>query len=213
MHVAGLINICDKKTTYHNKCVHAPRNRIYSYSYYLENQNGRIQVCQKCFKATFGESDRFLKTVIKNECSVPMTDQRGKSTPPSKLTDNKIAEVLEHINSFPAYESHYTRKYSSQKYFHSELNISTMYRQYTEKYEQPISISKYTSIFKAQNIKFKQPKIDTCTKCDTLKLKIAASQGSEKDIIIEQQKVHHLAADNAYDCKKKDIASQCIAIC
>lgn len=43
-------------------------------------------------------------------------DQRGKAIPTNRCSAEAIQEVFEHINSFPAYESHYTRKVTSKKY-------------------------------------------------------------------------------------------------
>lgn len=174
-YVAGLITIQNKKSTSHIKSTKAPRNRLYSYCYYVDTQNvyvyvENVYVCQKCFKSTLDETDRFIRTVISKKLESPGTvtkqDLRGKSTPPNKYSAEKISAVLDHINSFPAYQSHYTRKVSTIKYLQADLNISTMYRLYTEQTTESVSLSKYSETFKSLNLKFKKPKVDT------IKLKI-----------------------------------------
>lgn len=174
--VAGLIEVQKTKTTRNDKSKSSPRNREYSYIYYLDSCGLRVQVCQKCFKATLGETDRFIRTVIqkkiKSSGGVTTIDQRGNAMPTNRCSAEAIQEVFEHINSFPAYESHYTRKVSSKKYLQADLNISTMHRLYAENIEKQISLSKYSSLFKTLDIKFKKPKADTSITCDTLKLKI-----------------------------------------
>lgn len=65
--MTGMIVIEQKKTERKCKSSTAPRNRVYSYSYFLEIRGNRIQVCQKCLRLTVCESEQFLKTVIKKK--------------------------------------------------------------------------------------------------------------------------------------------------
>lgn len=59
---------------------------------------------------------------------VPHIDQRGRHEPPNKTPPEKIQLVKEHIESFPAYESHYSRKDNpNRKYLSPLLSISKMY--------------------------------------------------------------------------------------
>lgn len=107
--------------------------------------------------------------------------------------------------SIPAYESHYTRKQSSQKYFDTNLNLSKLYNLYTDITESPISLTKYAEILKTLNIKFKKPKADTCTKCDLLAIKKSTVAGDALTSVELELKQHHEDADSAYESKKKDI--------
>lgn len=208
---SGIIDIQDKKTTYNIKSTAAPRNRVFSYKYFLNVNGQRVNICQKCFKNTLAITDRFIKTVINKKIDsagiVTLSDQRGKSTPPNKLSAEKKNEVLNHIKSFPAYESHYTRKNTSKLYLQSDLNLALMYRLYTQVSENPVSLSMYSTIFKELNIQFKKPKLDTCTKCDILKRKLEVELNETvKNTLKEEQLMHHTEADLAYELKKKDIA-------
>ncbi|XP_055859195.1 uncharacterized protein LOC129921411 [Episyrphus balteatus] len=132
-------------------------------------------------------------------------DQRGCGA--SNTTNPQIEnEIREHIKSFPAYESHYTRRDSSCKYFHSDLTLSKMYRLYCEKHQSVASISTYSKIFKTMNIKFKKPKLDTCHRCEILKtkLEIGAEDEDAKSQLLKEQEEHHKLADLAYKSKSKD---------
>lgn len=188
----------------------APRNRIYSYRYFLNINGERTVVCQKCFKATLGENDRFLKTVIskKNESTgtVIGQDLRGRKASTRKISEERKNEVLTHINSFPAYESHYSRKHTSKKYLEADLNLTTMYKLYAAENLQPVSLSKYSGIFHTLGLKFKKPQLDTCTTCDELKIKISGAVAEDLENLKRQQKCHQENADLAYATKKQDIA-------
>lgn len=61
-YMAGLMEINDKKIT-KAKNNEKKRNRLYTPTYFLIINNTKIGVCQNCFKRTFGETDRFLRTV------------------------------------------------------------------------------------------------------------------------------------------------------
>lgn len=209
--VAGLIDIQDKKTTSNIKSSTAPRNRQFSYCYFLNVKGLRTQVCQKCFKASLGETDRFLKTVIAKKIESPGTtiaqDLRGTGPSKKKISSEKFEEVVGHIKSFPAYESHYSRRHTSKMYLNSDLSLSKMYRLYLKADAKPVSLSKYSEIFRTLRLKFKKPQIDTCTKCDVFSIKIKASTGTELEILLKEQKHHHEMAERAYNSKKNDIAS------
>lgn len=208
---AGLIDVQDKKRTCNVKSTIAPRNRQYSYCYYLNINGIRTQVCQKCFKATLGETDRFLKTVISKKLQSSGTaialDLRGKGPSSKKISDEKYKEVVDHIKSFPAYESHYSRRHTSKLYLNSDLSLSKIYRLYVQEKMQPVSLTKYSEIFHTLGLKFKKPQIDTCTKCDLLKIKISAAEGIGLENLIKEQTNHHQMAEQAYDSKKTDIAA------
>ncbi|KYN15185.1 hypothetical protein ALC57_12595 [Trachymyrmex cornetzi] len=61
-------------------------------------------------------------------------DDRGEAPNPRKLSDDIINNVCEHIQSFPANVSHYTREHNSaRKYLNENLNIRKMYMLYKEK--------------------------------------------------------------------------------
>ena len=139
--------------------------------------------------------------------TVSLLDRRGKHIPANKLSDDKLQEITDHINSFPAYESRYTRQISERKYLQSDLTLNKMYSLYCEKFTNPVSISKYGSIFKTMNLKFKPPHADTCHKCDIFKVKIDLASEDELETIKREQSEHQNAADLGYKSKANDKAA------
>ncbi|XP_036317666.1 uncharacterized protein LOC118732641, partial [Rhagoletis pomonella] len=104
-----------------------PRNyegymRKCSFKFHLNVRNSEVSVCKTFFLDTFKISNGRLSRVL--NVKTPGTDGRGK-----------MAVVREHILSFPACESHYTRSHhtSGRKYLSSDLDIRKMYELYVKK--------------------------------------------------------------------------------
>ena len=62
-------------------------------------------------------------------------DGRGRFESLHRVSEEQKMGVLEHINSFPVFESHYCRAKTNKKYLEAELNIENMYDLYKEKWE------------------------------------------------------------------------------
>lgn len=73
-----------------------------------------MKVCKGCFVSTLDETNKFISLAMKNKSmttsGTTQLDKQGKHTPLNKHSQSKIGDVIQHINSYPAYESHYTRK-------------------------------------------------------------------------------------------------------
>lgn len=68
--------------------------------------------------------------------STPPTDKRGKHNSHHRINSDLVKQVKNHIESFPAQESHYSRSDNHGKLFLSEnLSIRRMYHLYLELYE------------------------------------------------------------------------------
>ena len=79
-------------------------------------------------------------------------DERGRHEPPNKTPPEKLQLVKEQIQSFPAYESHYSRNDNPHRKFLSPmLSIPKMYQLFKEfcsdKGKEPVSEWKYREIF------------------------------------------------------------------
>lgn len=120
----NLVDVCSK-----HRCRSKDENdlkklRRYTVKYSLETESDKVQVCQRCFLATLGETKAFVENLAKqiwdNTEGLPDQERRGKRIPVNKLSDEKVAEVRAHIAKFPAYESHYGRSHSSKKYLPSD---------------------------------------------------------------------------------------------
>lgn len=143
-------------------------------------------------------------------------DNRGRhSNRPNKINEGIVAQIDEHIRSFPRRKSHYGREDNQKRYFlSSELNIAKMYRLYLEKFEpeqyalledckemKPIvTYDFYCRQFNLNhNVSFGNPRTDTCQKCDRLNNLIAAEEIPEnKGLLVTERQVHLQKADIFY---------------
>lgn len=139
----------------------AKKLRRYTVKYFLQTESDKVQVCQRCFLATLGETKAYVENLAKqtweNTEGLPDQERRGKRTPVNKISDEKVAEVRAHIAKFPAYESHYGRSHSSRKYLPSDLSISKMYKLYVTECEASVGETRYREMFAGTGLKFKQP--------------------------------------------------------
>ncbi|XP_054091767.1 uncharacterized protein LOC128923525 [Zeugodacus cucurbitae] len=67
------------------------------------------QVCKKFFLNTLNLSDGAISVLAKKMCQNEFTDKRGQHGHQRKLDEETVALIKQHIESFSAVESHYTR--------------------------------------------------------------------------------------------------------
>lgn len=88
--------------------------RSISKVYYLQSVKGRFRVCLNFFKKTLCISHGPIETAIRGKDSSTGLfrgeDKRGRKEPGNKTSVEQVTLVKEHIESFPAMESHYVRK-------------------------------------------------------------------------------------------------------
>lgn len=189
--------------------------RKFTFNYTLVNDSKSIKVCKTMFLNTLCIGEKFLKISFEKQLvgGLVAPDQRGKHTPSNKSPPVVIQSVIDHINMYPSYESHYSRQKSARKFLGPDLNIPAMYRQYKEwmaEKESPENlIAKewlYRNIFNTKfNLSFKLPSVDTCDDCDAYQRKIMDAKDEETKKNIEKDKeVHDFAAEERYNLKKKD---------
>lgn len=188
--------------------------RKMSYFYHLSSEEGnREKVCQTFFLNTLGISHQVVKTVAakvnisENNLLTIDRDNRGRNTAKSRISEEQELLVKYHINSFEAVESHYTRKDSSKKYLPASLNISKMFRMYTDYCKENevdnkdiVRESMYRWIFVNKfNIGFHIPKKDQCDLC----VNYQNSNDIEK-IQLKHDVENHLLNKEAMRKKKDD---------
>ena len=114
--------------------------RQFTRLYYVKNGAISIRICKVAFLKIHGVSNGRLGHALKAQevtGGTPHSDQRGKHPPANKTSDGVIDGIKAHINSFPHYKSHYSRKDNPHKKFLSpHLNVQKMYRLYKEKCEE-----------------------------------------------------------------------------
>lgn len=153
--------------------------RSISHKYFISFGGNKKQVCKLAMCALYqisrGKIDMILRE-IKSGVSAPNPDCRGKhKNRPHKMDKDVVNRIIEHISSFPAEQSHYSRNKNIHKLYLSPLlNVSKLHRLYIEKCEEEnlpdkykIKISSFSKIFETEfNLSFGYPKSDTCATCD-----------------------------------------------
>lgn len=179
-------------------------------SFFLNIGDKSIKVCKTYFLKTLQVSDGRMTRALKKikTGQVPGSDDRGLETPSNVTPTQTFEKLKEHISSFPAYQSHYTRERHSEntKFLNQSLNIRLMYNLYKEKYkDNPVTEAIYRYIFNNEfNLRFHHPNKDTCTKCDIFKMKIATAVPQEKNGLMEEHNEHLSKAEKARSSLKED---------
>lgn len=189
-----------------------PGKRV-TYLYHLQKFNETVRVCKQFFLGTFCVSDgrvsRALAKLQKDKS--PGEDLRGKQQNARKILDSQIEDVKKHISSFPAFQSHYTRKDNPQrKYLSPTLDVRKMYNLYKtycqEKQLSSVKEHSYRYIFNTSfNLHFHTPRKDTCKNCDLYKTKISVEEDPQKKLELEtQHEIHLRKAEKARESMKTD---------
>lgn len=130
-------------------------------------------------------------------------DARGKHGNQFKNSANLRQAILNHINGFPKYSCHYSRR-NHEEYLSPDLTVIKMFRLFVQQNPNLPGVEKketlYRQIFKEANIRIGIPKSDTCSSCDRLVMEVRlAAQGSRIRLDAEsQQSLHHAMADAAH---------------
>lgn len=203
--ISRLIEIKNKKTC---KLVTTRNsNRQYANKYYLKLNAENYIICKGCFLKTFNETPKFVQLVanrLKSEDGNISTTTRGNKPSAATISEERLELVKQHILSFPAYESHYGRSKTEKKFLPPHLCLKDMFDAYCKDTENPVSLTIYSWVFKAQNLSFKKPYLDTCVKCDTFEMKVKYSEGEEQLMYKKQKKDHQEKAEAVYDRKASD---------
>ena len=177
----GLIERCTPKQSRQRRSTGKPRSN--TYRYFVRNARGeKIQVCKNAFCEVHAIGKRRVEVLSTKLASGVLFSGENRGlhrNRPHTITDEVKVQVREHIESFPAQESHYSRQDNRRrKYLPETLSIARMYRMFLEKYEPEQEHEKprvkewlYRKIFNEEyNIGFGYPRSDTCEKCDMLKV-------------------------------------------
>jgi len=213
-YIYGLITSSNKKTQSKKECTpEKQKNRVKNFHYFVPKDGILISVCKICFLKIFGETAKFTRTICSKKVNSPVShctpDKRGRAEPHNKITPEVLKCVLDHINQLPSYESHYCRQETSKKYLPPYFTLQLAYNNYLKTVENPVSRSIYVKYFKLAGLKVKNPKKDTCSYCDRLKIQISNTNCSneQKIILTNQQTQHHAEAEEAFNSKRNDIST------
>ncbi|KAL0860043.1 hypothetical protein ABMA27_010358 [Loxostege sticticalis] len=144
--------------------------RSTSYEYFINEGEGRRQVCQQFILKTLDISQTHLLYSIYNaKEGLSSHDSRDRSAS-DKFDENTKAKAKAYIESLPALPSHYKRKKSNKLYLPEQFrNLSNLYRLYVkhcqELSEDYLSDRIFSNTFREYNFAFHIPKKDKCTIC------------------------------------------------
>ena len=114
----------------------AESRRNHSRVFYVNNGDVSVTICKMAFLRIHGISNGRLCRVLKGQqafSGIPKRDERGRHMPGNKTAEEDLELVKRHIESFPSYESHYSRESNPhKKYLSPDLNITKMYLLYKE---------------------------------------------------------------------------------
>ncbi|XP_037047212.1 uncharacterized protein LOC119082004 [Bradysia coprophila] len=171
------------------------------------------EVCKKAITGVLQINESRIKTALKKYWNdQTIEDNRGKASGGwNALPLSKTEKVIEHIVSFPKYISHYTRAKTESKYLGADLCLAKIYQLYKEKTEnaaeKAVSQSFFKNIFYTKfNLRFKQPKKDTCLRCDIYAVKRLTCFGTELKEIEDAHEAHLAEAESLSSQMKDDCA-------
>lgn len=173
------------KDAYLSKCIEsktpdrkrkgAAKHHAFSYAYKVSVGGQQHYICKTALGNLLCIGRKVLDRVKKSvsDCPGPSNSNQSRrhSNRPNKIIDSRQAMVIDHIASYPAESSHYSRqKNGNRKYLAATLSVAEMYRQYASKCqdqnEEPVSEKYYRDIFNTKfNLGFGSPRSDVCAKC------------------------------------------------
>ena len=194
---------------------------ICTYRYFVRNVKGeQIHVCKDAFCKLHAIGKRRVEVISTKMVSGVLFsgDNRGlHGSRPHTITGEIKGQVREHIESFPARESHYSRQDNlKHRYLPESVSIARMYCLFLEKYEPEVNEEDgekpcvkewlYRNIFNEEyNFGFGYPRSDTCEKCDILKVASDnAKTEEERSEIIAELASHHEKAALGYGSLRSD---------
>lgn len=193
-----LVALSNKKET-KRKRVKDSGYRANTFEYFINDGEGRRQVCLKFILKTLDLSHKYVYyTVSQAFHGLSKEDQRGKTVPANKTTETTRESVIKFIKNLPALPSHYCRKETTRLYLPVEFkNIRNLYRIYKEDRTREsldvVSENIFRDIFKKEfNLGFHVPKKDKCLKCmryETDLLKYEAEKKEHLDEKVASKKI------------------------
>lgn len=190
----------------------ATRVRSCSFKYFVKNGITEIQVCKTAFCEIFQIGRKKVDIIQQRytEGASPREDLQGKHTNrPHKIQDHVITFIVEHINSFPADSSHYSRNNNpNRKYLSPTLNIHQLFLLYIEKCDEKnkpqcykVKEGTFRNIFCTKfNLGFGSPQSDTCSKCDSGESENAEHINLYKTAFEVQKRDRAYALENSSTC-------------
>ncbi|XP_050497796.1 uncharacterized protein LOC126878976 [Diabrotica virgifera virgifera] len=165
------------------------------------NINGHV-VCKTFLLQTLRISSAKVDNALKSKKRIEgVKDLRGRAGGKNKISEERLQEILEHIEQFPKYKSHYAREKTSSIYLRADTTLPIMYDLYKQQVNNsPVSFSKYKNVFLTHfNFRRKPLKKDTCNLCDKLEILINNS-ATEEQVKCKTERDNHI--DSAEEARQ-----------
>ncbi len=179
-YIAGIVHVSDVKKHVKGAIVHKGKSRKFTL--------GTKQVCKAFFLKVLGVSQGRMQKAVegasRNE-GAAKKDGRGSGSK-NKTPLEKIGRVMNHIEKFPKYESHYSRQQNQKRlYLAHNLSLIKLYHLYVSECKNdgvmPVSLNIYREVFNTKfRLSFRRPYTDTCFRCDTFQQKIKHGNVEER---------------------------------
>ncbi|KAK5640934.1 hypothetical protein RI129_009481 [Pyrocoelia pectoralis] len=162
------------------------------------------------FINTLQISTKRVNSSLSKVRTLSVSDKRGIAGGHNKMTEHQRNYVINHINKFPRYKSHYCRAHrNEQEFLPVGTTLPLMYKLYNEETPKKdcVSFSSYRKIFLTEfNLRTKAPKKDTCNKCDTFQAKAQSTSSiEEKQLLKSEHDAHLLEAECARKQMEADL--------
>ena len=204
----GFLLACATSSEPKRRSKGAKSQKQHSHTFTLQG----YRVCRRFSRRTLGITEgRLHRCLLRKRSVVPLvTDKRGRHASHRVISTEQLNDVRSHIQSFPRYRSHYTRRDSVDRtYLNPGLNLSIMYNLYIDKCKEnnKTYVKKwcYAKVFNEEfNISFRKPATDTCSSCDQLQATIEHGDASARQQAEVQKQLHLRKAELARDAYKTD---------
>ncbi|KAL4126982.1 hypothetical protein QTP88_011180 [Uroleucon formosanum] len=129
------ITLTDKKSTRLGRGKYGiSHDRLVTVLYVIQIENQNITVCKKMFQSVYGAPRGKIDLLIQKKKfsdsgTLQQHDNRGHHEPHNKMTEVK-EEMRNHIEKYPKYQSHYSRRHTNTFYLQCHLNIKKLYEEY-----------------------------------------------------------------------------------
>ena len=148
------------------------RNKTFVYR--LPMLDGKqLVVCKSMFMSTLGfKSDKVLTTAMKSTVlGFDSGDKRGRHAPKHKLSDEDLAIIRCHIQSFNPCISHYRREHAPNRlYLPPELTAADMHTDYEDECKKDgrksVTYQRYCKEIGKMNISFAKTGDEKCEDCE-----------------------------------------------
>lgn len=199
----GLIQVAEVARRRHGTYDDAAESRRQTTICYTvpTGRGDHVQVCRNTFSEIFALSHCKVQGLVKKKKSGSSiyVDNRGWSKGPRKFTEDIRQQVIDHINSFPKEENHYSRLKSNKEFLSPDLNIHRMFIAFGRRYpNSAVNYRFYSKVFKKNfpNLRFGRPRSDTCSTCDLLSNKMKTNPQDRRELSARLE-LHHRKAESA----------------